>query len=593
MLIKNIGTALVFLSLSSFARSSFLDGIEAYTTTNYGKAFTEFRQLANTGDAVSSFLAGVMYFDGKCVLGKYPEASLDYFKESSANKMDFFQKELYLSSSIKEVYGLCSSRSIDKNIRLNTESLQKIDDEEAFSLLLNAANQEDVDAQFLVALMYINGRGVPRNDAEGVNWLLKASNQGHTQSQYYLALFYKNGWGMEKEDNEQSLKWLMSAAEQGQANAQYLLGSLYENGEQVNKDIKLAEKWYREAAKNKNTAAEISLGINYFQKNDSKLAEDDAAELMNRMVNAEKNSNFNRPSFPTGNDLNSIIYEKLALYGNENAILYLAKYTSDKVKSANLYKKLAEQGNAEAQYQMWELSLFGVDGVIKADKVKAKEWLIKSAENGYESSQSSLAYQYYEENSKSGFSQDYEKALYWYSKLAKNGQLYAQNKIASMYAEGKGVLQDYTKAISLYSQSVEKGNLEANRKLASLYLDIGSYEKSFKIYEKLANKGDIFSQGMIASFYKFGGGTIKKDKVKAYAWLNIVASQGGESEIESRKVIIKEMTKPQILTAQKLSNKLLNTISQIKCSNDDKLCLDIVSDNNLKQIYKKSIHVTP
>ncbi|HIE87808.1 MAG TPA: sel1 repeat family protein, partial [Gammaproteobacteria bacterium] len=39
------------------------------------------------------------------------------------------------------------------------------------------ANQGDADAQYLLGLMYANGRGVPQDDKEAVRWYRLAADQ--------------------------------------------------------------------------------------------------------------------------------------------------------------------------------------------------------------------------------------------------------------------------------------------------------------------------------------------------------------------------------------------------------------------------------
>ena len=71
--------------------------------------------------------------------------------------------------------------------------------------------------------MYLNGWGVPEDDAEAVKWYRKAAEQGDADAQSNLGGMYANGWGVPEDDGE-AVKWYRKAAEQGHASGQYNLG---------------------------------------------------------------------------------------------------------------------------------------------------------------------------------------------------------------------------------------------------------------------------------------------------------------------------------------------------------------------------------
>src|SRR5215831_15754248 len=56
----------------------------------------------------------------------------------------------------------------------------------ALRLLRPLADQGNADAQRALAILFITGRGVPRDDAEAVKWLRKAAAQGDAIAQYLL-----------------------------------------------------------------------------------------------------------------------------------------------------------------------------------------------------------------------------------------------------------------------------------------------------------------------------------------------------------------------------------------------------------------------
>ena len=117
------------------------------------------------------------------------------------------------------------------------------------------AEQGYASAQFNLGLMYVNGRGVLKDDAEAVRWYRLAADQGDADAQNNLGLMYGKGEGVLKDDamyvngrgvlKDEAARWYRLAAEQGHAEAQFNLGVMHDNGEGVLKDDAEAVRWYR------------------------------------------------------------------------------------------------------------------------------------------------------------------------------------------------------------------------------------------------------------------------------------------------------------------------------------------------------------
>ena len=61
----------------------------------------------------------------------------------------------------------------------------------AYEEFLKAADQGYATAQFNLALMYYNGRGVPRDYQAAARWYRKAADQGNAKAQYNLGQMVK------------------------------------------------------------------------------------------------------------------------------------------------------------------------------------------------------------------------------------------------------------------------------------------------------------------------------------------------------------------------------------------------------------------
>ena len=138
------------------------------------------------------------------------------------------------------------------------------DEQRAVTWFQEAAVQGDVAAQYNLGVMYDNGQGVPKDEQQAVAWYHKAAEQGNAAAQYNLGVMYYTGQGVPK-DEQQSVAWFRKAAEQGDASAQYNLGVMYENGSGVPKDDQHAAAWHRRAAEQGSANAQYNLGLMYLK----------------------------------------------------------------------------------------------------------------------------------------------------------------------------------------------------------------------------------------------------------------------------------------------------------------------------------------
>ena len=134
------------------------------------------------------------------------------------------------------------------------------DDSEALKWLRKAAEQDNPVAERYLAEMYFKGRGVPANNAEAAKWLRLAAEQGDAESQHNLSVLYSQGLGVPR-NLKQAADWMRKAAEQNLPAGQLGMGILYENGEGVPPDAVEAAKWYQKAVDQGSTAATNQLAL--------------------------------------------------------------------------------------------------------------------------------------------------------------------------------------------------------------------------------------------------------------------------------------------------------------------------------------------
>jgi uncharacterized protein len=228
-----------------------------------------------------------------------------------------------------------------------------------------AAEAGNLDAAVNLGNMYLKGATAAPNPAQAAAWFAAAAQKGHPVAEYSLALQYLEGKGV-PQDSAKAAQFYLRAATHGtgsiRAAAQNGLANLYRDGNGVEQSDKDAIKWYSEAVKGGNAAAQRSL-----------------AEL----------------------------YKS----GRAEGLMKDADMVS-------LYKSAAMKGDADAQYNIGAMYEKGKHG-IEPDIGAAIKWYRKSALQGNADAQHALGKGYYDGN---GLPQDYQQAFFWYTLAAKASQ---------------------------------------------------------------------------------------------------------------------------------------------------------------------------
>ena len=81
-----------------------------------------------------------------------------------------------------------------------------------------AAEQGDADAQFMLGISYVQGKGVAQGDKQAATWFRKAAEQGNAKAQLLLGVMYDNGVGV-VQDNKLAYVWSSVSAANGDVEA--------------------------------------------------------------------------------------------------------------------------------------------------------------------------------------------------------------------------------------------------------------------------------------------------------------------------------------------------------------------------------------
>ncbi|MBN2298214.1 MAG: sel1 repeat family protein [Deltaproteobacteria bacterium] len=198
----------------------------------------------------------------------------------------------------------------------------------------------DVYAQFKLANIYFEGRGVNQDDTEAARWFMKAAEQDHVESQFILATMYEKGDGVPRDDAK-AYAWFVSAAKQGHNRSIIMLES---------------DKW-QEYIKT--------------HRPDSP-AYDDQVDSDREEITPEHVENY---TFKAGQGDVDAQYNLAIMY-------YHGEGVARNLEEALFwFHKAAEQDDSEAQYNLG--FMYGRGEGVKRDQEQSMQWFMKAAEQGH------------------------------------------------------------------------------------------------------------------------------------------------------------------------------------------------------------------
>ena len=272
-------------------------------------------------------------------------------------------------------------------------------------------------------------------------------------------------------------------ANEGDVRANILLGDIYLEGLGVTKNYQKALEYFSSPANSGNIHAQVSM-----------------AEIYKKLTNLSKSAEW---------------YQKAAEQGDKNA-----KNMLQKLKPLLAYLEAAEQGNAEAQYNIGQIYGDGKD--IEQNYKEAEKWNRQAAEQGYAPAQRYLGWMYEEGH---GVQKDYQQAFNWYLKAAEQGNALAQNSLGNLYRRGLGVQKDSQEALKWYQKAGVQGIDNAQSYVFNILFESKDYQQAFNWFHEMAEKGYATSQYCLGSLYHLGYGT-KQDFKEAVKWYQKAANQG-------------------------------------------------------------------
>ena len=182
----------------------------------------------------------------------------------------------------------------------------------------------------------------------------------------------------------------------------------------------------------------------------------------------------------------ALILDVLSAVGQDMKPALEAVDPKDYAEAAELFRTLAEQGDAVAQAMVGSMYKEGM-GVPK-NAVEASRWTRMAADQGLAMAQFTLGFLYYKGE---GVPQDRTEAARWIRLAADQGYVEAQFNLGLLFTKGEGVPQNWVHALAWMTIAAASGYDKARefrdliRDLLTLAQVSRAEDLSMKIWERI------------------------------------------------------------------------------------------------------------
>jgi TPR repeat protein len=405
------------------------------------------------------------------------------------------------------------------------------DDGEAVRLLKLAADQGFGVAMANLARMYRDGRGVLPNDAEAVRLYKLAMEKGVIGAAGGLGVMYKFGRAV-PQNNAEAYRLLKQAADVGVTEGMVALGDMYEKGLGMSPNPAEAARLYAQAHQKGDSQGAVALGALHFSGRGVPQSHNEATRLFTLAAQSGNNEarvwlgfmNERGIGFAQ-NFLEAIRWYKMAAdAGDPQGMAFLAEMydfgrgvPQNIPEALNLYRTAVNKGNARAMYYLGDHYERGVG--VPVDVQQAAQLYTRSAELGYVDAELKVGTAYMQGR---GVVKDYNMALKYLTKAADKGSAGGAHSLGIMYDVGMGVAQDHSRAATLYKTAADRGWIPALADLGWLHMmGKGVPKNSFEAARLLtlgANQGSAYAMYYLGQLHEKGDG-VERNAAKSAEYI--------------------------------------------------------------------------
>ena len=208
------------------------------------------------------------------------------------------------------------------------------------------------------------------------------------------------------------------------------------------------------------------------------------------------------------------------------------------------FQSAAAAGDSGAQHML--MRMYSEGKGVEADTQQAFQWNLKAAHDGAVQAQFELAERYFMGD---GISRNLPQAFRWYQSAARQGHHVAIEKLAHFYETGQVVKRDlehaqhlYNVAASEYDVFAQKGDASAQNALAGMYENARGVEVNIALALSWYKKAAL--QDYAQAQYNTGrllleNADSERNIAEAAYWLDLAAAQG----LHKAKILLVQIEK--------------------------------------------------
>lgn len=372
-----------------------------------GQAFHWYRRAAANGSKDAMMSLAHMYMDGKVVAQDLDKAkslflqlanseSILYRIRASVSLLQLHEAHYPEDTAailhwMEKAYEVGNGHLRSRLIKAYTDGeLVPPDDKKAFRYLSDYSRAPATpDEEFLLAVMYEEGRGTKKNKKKAEEIFERLIRFGHPDALIHQKV-------REKEPK----------AKRGDAQAQYEIAQAYLSKEKLSKrDADEVISWLEKASKKKHREARMALAFFYGDERAGQHYDKDKGVAILETMAAEGDA-----------ELQIMLFQ--AYQGHDDAI------------ALRWLKAAADQGHYLGQYHLAKAYFHGTLGLAQ-DMERAADLFYASAEQGLLNAMYEMGQRYQHGH---GLDADLEKALEWYEAAAEHNYAPAVQKVAELKA---------------------------------------------------------------------------------------------------------------------------------------------------------------